>query len=131
MIFIDSGAFIARGLAGDRHHAAALAHWGKLRSQSCFTSNLVLSEVLTLLARRSSYEFAADYARTFFTSGVLTILRTDLQDEWQAVALMAKFKDQQVSFADCTSFVLMRKHKIRRAFSFDRHFTLAGFRVEP
>ncbi len=43
--------------------------------------------------------------------------------------LFEKYADQRVSFTDCISFVLMRRHKIRQVFSFDRHFELAGFVV--
>lgn len=45
--------------------------------------------------------------------------------------LLQKYADQGVSFTDCVSFVLMQKGDIRRVFSFDRHFRIAGFEVEP
>ena len=35
----------------------------------------------------------------------------------------------RLSLVDATSFVLMRKHEVRAAFSFDTHFALAGFRI--
>ena len=35
----------------------------------------------------------------------------------------------KLSLVDATSFVLMRKHKVRVAFSFDTHFAAAGFRL--
>jgi predicted nucleic acid-binding protein len=44
---------------------------------------------------------------------------------------MRKFADRTVSFVDATSFVLMRQENIRHVFSFDRHFTIAGFRLWP
>jgi len=30
---------------------------------------------------------------------------------------------------DATSFVLMKKHELRRAFTFDAHFAAAGFKI--
>lgn len=45
--------------------------------------------------------------------------------------LMQKYADQRVSFTDCVSFVLMKKYRVGTAFSFDRHFEMAGFAVEP
>jgi uncharacterized protein len=39
-----------------------------------------------------------------------------------------KYSDQRVSFTDCISFVLMKRERVKIAFTFDRHFSLAGFR---
>jgi len=36
-----------------------------------------------------------------------------------------------VSFTDCVSFSLMRRYKLSRVFTFDRHFAAAGFTVWP
>ena len=94
-------------------------------------SNFVLDETFTLLGRRASYSFAADRARSLLRSSALTILRPDAEDEEEAVEVFAKFADQQVSFADCVSFVLMRRNRLERAFTFDRHFGSAGFEIMP
>ena len=40
--------------------------------------------------------------------------------------LFLRFADQEISFTDCNSLVVMRRLKIRRAFAFDRHFAYAG-----
>jgi len=58
-------------------------------------------------------------------------LRPDADDEIRAVDLFSKFADQKVSFTDCVSFVLMRRHRLQRAFAFGRHFVEAGFEVTP
>jgi predicted nucleic acid-binding protein len=50
-------------------------------------------------------------------------------DELAALDVMLRYSDQRIGFADCVSFVLMRRNHIRRAFSFDRHFELAGFNL--
>ena len=133
MIFIDSGAFLARYIERDQYHERATKHWQKLQTDHCrcFTSNFVLDETITLPARRSTYEFAAERARNLYESHELSILRPDIDDEEAALVLFQKYADQHVSFTDCISFVLMERHNIRRAFSFDRHFTIARFEVEP
>ena len=130
MIFIDTGAFVGRYLPDDQHHAAALAGWAQLaeaRRPLC-TSNLVLSETITLLARRADYRFAAERARIIHASSALRILRATHEDERAAVDWLEKYADQKVSFTDAVSFVLMRRHRIKQAFTFDRHFELAGFK---
>jgi len=130
MIFIDTGALLARYLANDQHHKAAMASWDKIRitRAACITSNFVLDETFTLLARRSSYAFAAEKARIIYTSNTLEVLRPDLQTEQAALDLFEKFADQEISFTDCISFALMRRTGIRQAFSFDVHFERAGFK---
>ncbi len=35
---------------------------------------------------------------------------------------------RRLSLVDATSFVLMREHRIRTAFAFDIHFSIAGVR---
>ena len=133
MIFIDTGAFLARYIERDQYHAAATKHWRTLQNdrRPCFTSNFVLDETITLLSRRSTYEFAVERARNLFESTSLSILRANENDELAALELFQKYADQSVSFTDCLSFVLMEKQNIKCAFSFDRHFTIAGFDVEP
>jgi predicted nucleic acid-binding protein len=133
VIFIDSGAFLARYVQRDQHHAEAVLFWNELATSGtpCFTSTLVLSETLTLLARRTDYRFAAERARQLYSSHVLQILRPDTTDETAAVLLFEKYADQQFSFCDCVSCVVMRRMDIRDAFTFDRHFAIAGFNVRP
>ena len=133
MIFIDAGSFLARYVARDQYHHEAKAGWGELQAfgHRCLTSNFVLDELLTLLARRTSYSFAAERARSLFTSKLLEILRPDGDDELRALGYFEKFADQRVSFTDCVSFAFMKKRRIRRVFSFDRHFALAGFELWP
>ena len=133
MIFIDSGAFVARYVPRDEHHGRAKRRWLEVERDRvrCFTSNFVLDETFTLLGRRASYAFAAERARSLLASTALTILRPDAADELKAVDLFSKFADQKVSFTDCVSFALMRRHDLNRAFTFDRHFQDAGFEVVP
>jgi predicted nucleic acid-binding protein len=133
MIFIDTGAFVARYVAGDQYHQKAQSAWTQLskRKWKCYTSSFVLDETFTLLARRSSYPFAADRARAIMTSNILTILRPSHEDELKALTFFEKLAAQKVSFTDCVSFVLMKAHRIERAFAFDRHFRAAGFECWP
>jgi predicted nucleic acid-binding protein len=133
VIFVDTGAFLARYMERDQHHEAATACWNELSQSNvaCFTSNLVLGETLTLLARRTSGSFAAERARQLYSSTALEILRPNSADEAQAVILFDTFSGQRVSFCDCISFALMRGRGLTEAFTFDQHFALAGFNIRP
>lgn len=87
--------------------------------------------MITLLARRAGYAFAAQRARVIYSSNIISILRPTVEDEAAGIELFDKYSDQSVSFTDCISFVLMRTRKIKRVFSFDRHFEILGFDLLP
>lgn len=133
MIFIDTGALLARYLRRDQHHQSAVSVWERLGStnENSVTSNFVLNEAFTLMSRRAGYGFAVQRAKTIYASQALTILRPDREDEIKALQFFGKYADQQVSFTDCISFVLMKRERIKCVFSFDRHFEFAGFQIVP
>lgn len=133
MIFVDTGAIVARHVRGDSYATLAQKSWDQIRGGSTplFTSSYVLMETLRLISWRAGFPFAALVGETIFRSGQLQILRPSLEDELTALSLARKFADQRVSFTDCVSFVLMRSLGIRRAFTFDRHFDLLGFERFP
>jgi predicted nucleic acid-binding protein len=133
VIFVDTGPLLARYLEQDQHHVAAVRAWAELarRPQRCATSNFVLDETLTLLARRVSYSFSSERGKMLYASSALEILRPDVEDELAALEAFSKLADHEVSFTDCVSFALMKRYRFRRAFTFDRHFAAAGFQVWP
>lgn len=133
MIFIDTGAFLARYVTRDQDHEAAAAYWKRLAAarERCLTSSYVLDETITLLGRRAGYGFAAERARNLYASSHLNIVRPDDHDEQSALDLFEKYADQKVSFTDCISFVLMTRASVKRVFTFDAHFERAGFRKLP
>lgn len=127
---MDTGAFLAKEIANDQHHEAAVEKWRGLAGArtAIFSSEHVFDETITLLARRTSYAWAADWGRDALASGICW-LRSDLDDWKAALHLMHKYADQGVSFTDCVSFVLMRREGLREVFGFDGHFAAAGFRL--
>ena len=131
MIFIDTGAFLARHVSHDQFHAKARRAWKDLEKAKSplFTSNFVLDETFTLLARRTSYAFAADRAEAAYSSRVLTVLRPGPEAELEALALFRKLGDQEVPA--CVAFAVMGRHGLWRAFPLNRHFAAAGFTVWP
>jgi len=73
MIYIDTGAFLARHLSKDQYHRQANTFWDSIRkkSETCVTSNFVLDETFTLIGRRTGYGFAAQRARNIYASNRL------------------------------------------------------------
>jgi predicted nucleic acid-binding protein len=133
MTFIDTAAFLARYLSKDQHHRAALDTWRAIEQagEPLVTSNFVLDETFTLLGRYANYPFTAERARVIYASKALRVLRPGFEDELAALELFTNYADQGVSFTDATSFVLMQRRGVTRAFSFDRHFAYAGFELIP
>ncbi len=133
MIYIDTGAILARYLAKDQYHEPAAAFWEELKTwnEGLVTSNFVLDETATLLGRRAGYLFASKRLESIYASNLLQIWRPDRDDELRAIDWFAKFSDQEISFTDCISFVLMKRGYIQHVFSFDRHFDTAGFKRLP
>lgn len=131
-LFIDTGAFLAKEIVADQHHTRATDFWRSLQEESpqLYSSQHVLDETATLLARRTSYAWAAEWGRDALAAGIQW-LEADEKDLLDSFAQMRKFADQAVSFTDCLSFVLMRKERLRNVFGFDSHFTAAGFRLWP
>jgi len=133
MMFVDTGALFARYDHRDGRHQDATAFWQLLAEteEPLATSNFVVNELLTLLARRTTYAFAAARAKEIYSSGECEILRPTAEDETKAVVYLEMYQGEQVSFSDCISFVLMEREGIRDVFAFDQHFRRAGFVVHP
>ncbi len=133
MIYIDTGAFLARHLSKDQYHGQAISFWNSIqkKGETCMTSNFVLDEAFTLLGRRAGYGFAAQRARNIYASESLSILRPNKKDESKAIDFFEKYSGHRLSFTDCISFVLMQSKKIKRVFTFDHHFQILGFQKYP
>lgn len=132
-VFVDAGALFARYRSSDEHHQEALRGWS-LAAQGrevCVTTNLVLAEAAGLLIRWSGASQAAPRIRTWFESEAIQLVRVNAELEMEALDLLEKFADQDLSFIDCTSFAVMRQLRLRHAFAFDKHFTIAGFELWP
>ncbi len=106
--------------------------WNRIREDGprIYSSEHVLDETATLLARRTSYAWSAEWGRDVLGAGI-HFLATGEGDLAEACTLMKKFADQAVSFTDCVSFVLMKKQGLHDVFGFDRHFAAAGYRLWP
>ena len=128
MIFVDTGAWVARFSRRDQYHSRAREIWDALRvsNERIVTSDSVFVETVTFLNRKVSSAAAAEAGRFLHTWSKLAILRATKEDEESALTLLEKFADQSVGYVDCLSFALVRRHRISKVFSFDRHFELAG-----
>ncbi len=51
--------------------------------------------------------------------------------EETAESILRQYQDQDFSYTDAVSFVVMKQYGITEAFSFDKHFVTAGFTLIP
>ena len=132
-VFVDAGALFARYRVSDDHHQRALEGWAQIGEgrEVCVTTNLVVAEAAGLLIRWTGASRAAPRIRSWFETEAIQIEYVDLESELEALDLLEKFGDQHISFIDCVSFAVMKHLGVRRAFSFDKHFAIAGFELWP
>ena len=126
-ILVDTSAVYALIDRSDRWHStakAALDDIKKSRSEPVLTNFLVAECHALLLAR-----LGAPLARSWLTNNVWTVQRVTVDDEARALSIIAKYTDKSFSYADATSFAVMERLGLRRAFAFDPHFRQYGFQV--
>jgi predicted nucleic acid-binding protein len=132
-LLVDTGAFYAQRDPGDAHHDRATRAFEVLSAAGgeIYSTEHIMDETITLLARRESYAYAAGAGEELLTSRVLRWLDATPAEWKDALRFMRKYADQAVSFTDCISFSLMKREGIKHVFGFDRHFEAAGFHLWP
>lgn len=131
LVFVDSGAWFAAVVPWDANHAAASA-WFARNQRPLVTTDYILDETLTLLRARGEGHRAITLGDRFFVAEVATIhylTPDEIRAAWQ---VFRRFRDQQWSFTDCTSKVVIGELGCARAMTFDQHFRQFGnLLVEP
>jgi predicted nucleic acid-binding protein len=129
-IFVDTGAWYALVDSDDTDHKAAAAFLAA-NALPLFTSNFVFSETVTLIRYRIGHEAARSFGQKLKESGSVMAVAVTPLDEERAWEIFAKYRDQDFSFVDCTSFAVMERIKLTAAFAFDRHYSVMKFAVVP
>ena len=129
--FVDSGAWIALALSRDPLHGQARGHWDLLQGAGArlHTSVPVVIETFTFLERNANRDVALTWREAIYKPGVVKILPCDLRDLRQSWEYFRRADLRKVSAVDATSFAIMRRSRIRLAFTFDHHFAVVGFRL--
>ena len=130
MIFIDTGAFVAMFHFKDRNFSSAqqmrtdiqTGVYGKM-----ITSNYVLDELITLLKKFLPHKTIVSTIEIIRSSSNIQISWITEKIESITWEYFKKHQDKEYSFTDCTSFVIMDILGIKKAFSYDKHFSQAGF----
>jgi predicted nucleic acid-binding protein len=130
-VFIDSGAWIALAASRDPLHGQAREQWDQLRSAGAklHTSVPVVIETFTFLDRNANRDVALAWKQSLYGLGSVKILVCELRDLEQSWDYFKRADLHKLSAVDATSFAIMRRLRIRCAFTFDHHFAVVGFRM--
>lgn len=134
-IFIDTSAIIAYFNSDDRFHGEAEGIMrdlteGRIPLTRLYVSDYVFDEAVTFIeCVLRDHALAVDVGAALLSSPFTTMLRVEEETFEEA---RERFRaGEGLSFTDCSSFALMDRFGINHAFTFDRHFTEAGFQVLP
>jgi len=129
-VFVDTGAWFAYINASDPDHRRVRAVLDTPPGRLA-TTNYVFDETVTLTQARLGHHRAVIVGRTLRDPALVEVIHVSPPDEGVAWVLFERRPDKSYSFTDCTSFVVMRRHRMERAVSLDAHFSQEGFVVLP
>jgi|SRR3954471_15142418 len=131
VVFVDSGAWIALAASRDPLHGRAREQWDRLRSAGAklHTSVPVVIETFTFLDRNANRDVALAWKQSLFRLDPVKIHTCELRDLEQSWEYFRRADFHKLSAVDATSFAIMRRLRIRVAYTFDHHFLVAGFRI--
>jgi uncharacterized protein len=130
-VFVDSGAWIALALARDPLHAQAREQWHLLQGAGAklYTSVPVVIETFTFLDRNTNRDVALAWKESICDRGAAKVLPCDPGDLERSWDYFRRADLHKLSAVDATSFAIMKRARIRRAYTFDYHFAAVGFRL--
>ena len=133
LVFVDTSAFVGKLLEADERHTRAQEVMRRLLrdGRELLTTDYVFDEVVTRVRGRADHASAVKAGDSILSSDVIEMVDVDASVRKEAWRLFRKYRDQMLSFTDCTSFAVMGKYGIREAFSFDEDFSKVGFEVVP
>jgi uncharacterized protein len=128
-VFVDTSGLHALVDKRDASHTTAREIIAALvrRGSKLVVTDYVVDETVTLARARGSDRVALRVLDLIEQSVGIRIERIDAARFDATKAYFRKHLDHAYSFTDCSSFVVMRELRIRRALTTDGHFTEAGF----
>lgn len=134
--FVDTWAWLALIDKRDDNHVVAQVASEELIEQKTLlvTTNFVLAEATTLIRYKVHHPAAVDFRRMIrqMTSNeVLQVVRITAAHEEAAGEIFDRYREMDLSFTDCTSFVVLRELGLFEVFTGDHHFRAMGFVLIP
>lgn len=131
MIWIDTSAIIAVLCKEDHFHDQAKTTWFELLDKyeiiSC--NNYTLLETVSLIQKRHGMSILRAFQHDMMP--ILNITWLSETEHHSAMQSLLVYNRRNLSLVDCASFETMRRLDIKKAFTFDKHFSEQGFEVMP
>ena len=127
-VFVDTSGFYALLVKADAAHEKASDYVRAAAGKHRFlTTDYVLDETATLLKARRHLEVLKPFFDVVLNSAACRVVWMDPDRFSMAHAYFLKHSDQDYSFTDCVSFLVMREERIKVALTKDEHFQQEGF----
>ncbi len=132
-LFIDTAGWMSMADESDLSHVDALQARDEWLEQGGIfvTTDYVIDETLTLIRIRLGFEAVEIWWEQISGSSRLQIEWIGSDRAEKALGWFFRWHDQAFSFTDCTSFVVMRELRLKKALTGDKHFLTAGFEILP
>lgn len=124
---MDSSFWYALSAPDDLHHTQARELFARHEPSGLITSERVLEELWTLLRRRKGHKTAVRVLDGLQTSKRLRRHAIDDATASAAWEWLRRHDEREYSYADASSFALMRRLRLTEALAFDGDFSAAGF----
>lgn len=135
-VFVDSSAWIAYSLKGERLHEEMIRLIRELLNDSCmlFTSNDVVDETVTRLVSVTNLHIVKTFigfVEQAVKTKTLIELWTDEQVQAEGFHIVEKYFEHKLSLTDATTVAIVKRFNIDAILSLDADFTNIGLRVLP
>jgi len=125
-VFADTVFLVALASERDQSHAAATRWVQEQGSARILTTDFVLLEVANFFSTGARRQAFATLRRALLANARVRIVPASRSLVDRAIDLFESHDDKEWSLTDCTSFVVMRRLRLKEALTADRHSSRQG-----
>ena len=124
-VMVDTSAIYALLDRSDANHERAATLLKKMRGEGCMVilTNFIVAEAHALILAKLGHGLA----RSWLKGLCWPVERVTAEDEERAREIIYTYEDKTFSYTDATTFAVMERMEIKKAFAFDKHFAQFGF----
>lgn len=135
-IFTDTSYWFSLAVRADGNHARTLALTLELQANGAllYLSELIVAETHRLILHKLGIQAGRKFLERLILQvekGFVHVLPVTWEIVVQAEDILTKYADQDLTLADATSGVLIRRHGLDAIASYDRHFEMMGLKRVP